>query len=45
MDIESDMNVSYAFQDEVEDLVYNHGVNLMMVRCLFVDTSTVKSLS
>ncbi|KAI9996581.1 hypothetical protein PInf_014313 [Phytophthora infestans] len=31
MNIESDMKVSYKFQEEVEDLIYEHRVNLMMV--------------
>ncbi|KAG7387835.1 hypothetical protein PHYPSEUDO_013606 [Phytophthora pseudosyringae] len=31
MNIESDMKVSYKFQEEVEDLIYKHRVNLMMV--------------
>ncbi|KAE9109456.1 hypothetical protein PF007_g12232 [Phytophthora fragariae] len=31
MNIESDMKVSYKFQEEVEDLIYQHRVNLMMV--------------
>ncbi|GMF32738.1 unnamed protein product [Phytophthora fragariaefolia] len=32
MNIEADMKVSYKFQEEVEDLIYKHRVNLMMVR-------------
>ncbi|GMF10884.1 unnamed protein product [Phytophthora lilii] len=31
MNIEPDMKVSYKFQEEVEDLIYKHRVNLMMV--------------
>ncbi|KAI9907720.1 hypothetical protein PsorP6_016186 [Peronosclerospora sorghi] len=31
MDIEPDRKVSYKFQEEVEDLIYKHHVNLMMV--------------
>ncbi|KAG6595882.1 putative calcineurin-like phosphoesterase [Phytophthora cinnamomi] len=31
MNIEPDMKVSYKFQEEVENLIYNHRVNLMMV--------------
>ncbi|CAI5735661.1 unnamed protein product [Peronospora destructor] len=31
MDIEPDMEVSYKFQDEVEDLIYKHRVNVMLV--------------
>ncbi|TDH69140.1 hypothetical protein CCR75_009376 [Bremia lactucae] len=31
MYIDGDMNVSYKFQEEVEDLIYKHRVNLMMV--------------
>jgi DUF2075 family protein len=34
MNIESDMKVSYKFQEEVEDLIYKNRVNLMMVRCI-----------
>lgn len=32
MNIEPDMKVSYKFQEEIEDLIYKHHVNLMMVR-------------
>ncbi|KAL8004924.1 hypothetical protein Plhal703r1_c09g0049741 [Plasmopara halstedii] len=31
MNIEADMKVSFKFQEEVEDLIYTHRVNLMMV--------------
>ncbi|CAH0515206.1 unnamed protein product [Peronospora belbahrii] len=31
MNIESDMIISYIFQEEVEDLIYKHRVNVMMV--------------
>ena len=45
MDIESDMNVSYVFQDEVEGLIHEHHVNLMMVSCLNDDALTVATWS
>ena len=32
VDIEPDMNVSFKFQEEVEDLIYQHRVNVMLVR-------------